>query len=217
MAPRIQPQLMKRQLALLALLWFCGDGQAATVFYLHGKIVEDHGDNAVHPRYGTYEYGKIVSRLKAHGHQVISQIRAPSTDRAGYAAAVAREIRSLIDRGTPAKDIVVVGFSKGAQIAILVSQALSHDEVRFVFQAVCGSWLSQYQDLRVYGNILSQYETSDAAGSCNVLFRRSNAQTCELSITTGMAHGAFYRPLDEWFLPQMRWIADGNCGHTGND
>ena len=33
------------------------------LFYLHGRIVEDQGANAVSPDYGRYEYSAIVSQL----------------------------------------------------------------------------------------------------------------------------------------------------------
>ncbi len=189
----------------------CSHSEAATVLYLHGKIIEDQGDNAVHPVYGTYEYGRIVAELRNEGHTVISDIRPADTDRAEYADFVVNEIESLIGRGTAPEDIVVIGFSKGAQIAILVSHKLANDDVRFVIQAVCGSWLAGNKALRLYGNVLSQYETSDRAGSCEELFERSPARTCEMPISTGLKHGAFYRPIDEWFLPQQRWIAEGLC------
>lgn len=200
---------MKLCLTFLLLCW-ATSLNAATVFYLHGKIVEDRGDNAVHPRYGTYQYGRIISKLEDSGHTVLSQIRPKSTDRAEYAAKVSNEIRSLIRGGTAPEDIVVIGFSKGAQIALLVSEQLANKHIRFVFQAVCGRWIEQYKDLRVHGTILSQYETSDGAGSCEVLLQRSNVAACEISISTGQEHGAFYQPLDEWYLPLTTWIDNGS-------
>ncbi len=199
------------RLLVLVLLLFGGSSHAATVFYLHGKIVEDHGDNAVHPRYGAYEYSKIVSALERAGHTVVSEVRVPGTDRGRYAAKVISSIKVLLRNGTPPQDIVVVGFSKGAQIAVLVSQQLANPDVRFVFQAVCGSWVSGQSELRVYGDILSLYESSDAAGSCEDLFQKSSASTCEISLSTGLEHGAFYRPIPAWLDPQQRWIEEGAC------
>lgn len=202
---------LNRIVVLTVLLVVATSGHAATVFYLHGKIVEDKGDHAVHPVYGTYEYSKIVARLENEGHSVVSEIRPAETNRLDYANRIVTDIKEMISEGTDPNDIVVIGFSKGAQIAILVSQQLARTDVRFVLQAVCGSWLDQFKDLRVYGHILSQYETSDAAGSCHMLFQRSSVSTCELPISTGLKHGAFYRPIDDWFVPQQRWISDGTC------
>jgi len=207
-------QGMIRSLCLIVtcfLLTVETNAYAATVFYLHGKIIEDEGDNAVHPIYGIYEYGKIISALQEQGHRVISEVRPTGTDREMYASLVANQIRALVSEGTTPDDIVVVGFSKGAQIAILVSQQLPDTNVRFVFQAVCGSWLTHFQHLRVHGNILSQYETSDTAGSCKTLFDTSGIDACEIPISTGLKHGAFYSPIDEWFITQQEWISEGTC------
>ena len=201
-----------RPIVFVALLYFGAPSHAETIFYLHGKIVEDKGDNAVHPIYGTYEYGNIIASLKKTGHPVVSEIRAPGTDRQAYASRVVDEIGKLITAGTAADDIIVIGFSKGAQITLVVSQQHAHPEVRFAIQAVCGSWLEQHKDLRLYGSFLSQYETSDGAGSCDSLFQRNSpTATCELPISTGLAHGAFYRPIDEWMIPLKKWIIDGGC------
>ena len=201
-----------KSIVFVALLSVSTASHAETIFYLHGKIVEDKGDNAVHSIYGTYEYGNIIASLKKTGHPVISEIRVSGTDRLVYASRLVDEIRKLITAGTSPDDIVVIGFSKGAQIALLVSQQLAHPEVRFAIQAVCGSWLDQHKDLRLYGSFLSQYETSDSAGSCDSLFQRNSPiANCELSVSTGLAHGAFYRPIDEWMIPLKKWIIEGRC------
>ena len=195
----------------LFLLFSLNGTHAATVYYLHGKIVEDKGDNAVHPIYGTYRYGEIVAKLRREGHAVHSEIRPPGTDRAAYARVLATEIRDQIKVGRSPDEIVIIGFSKGAQIAILLSQELALPDLRFVFQAVCGSWVQRFADLKVYGNIMSLYETSDTAGSCAELFARSIVKSCEVAITTGEKHGAFYRPNEAWMAPQRDWLDRGIC------
>ena len=202
---------MLRFVLLLVLSFGTAYGHCATLYYLHGKIVEDQGDNAVHPSYGTYQYGAILQGLKQDGHTVISEVRASGTDPKSYAKGLADAITKQIADGTPPADIVVIGFSKGAQIGILVSQMLARTDVRFVFQAVCGSWVAHYRELKVYGNILSLYETSDSAGSCASLFARSKPITCEVAITTGEKHGAFYRPHADWMNPLRAWIAREYC------
>ena len=202
---------MIRLFCILILLHVSASASAATVIYLHGKIIEDKGDNAVHPEYGTYQYGRIIAELKAAGHHVISEVRPANTNRTEYAKTIVHSIETLLSEGTPPNDIVVMGFSKGAQIAILVSQALANPEVRFVLQAVCGSWVAHYNQLQIYGNVLSMYETSDLAGSCNALFQKSPALACEIAISTGLRHGAFYKPIDEWLIPLRQWINHPNC------
>jgi len=202
---------MSRFFLLVMLTLSSLSAAAETVFYLHGKIVEDEGDQAVHPQFGIYEYESILANLREDGHTVFSERRQPGTDRMAYSRKVVSEIRALLESGVSAGEIVVIGFSKGAQIAILVSDSLANSNVRFVFQAVCGSWVRRFENLKVYGDILSMYETSDSAGSCAGLFRRSEPSTCEIPISTGLRHGAFYRPLDAWLLPQKQWISSGKC------
>jgi len=162
-------------------------------------------------QYGMYEYEGILANLREDGHTVHSERRQPGTDRVAYSNKIVSDIRSLMDNGTDPREIVVIGFSKGAQIAILVSDSLAHSEVRYVLQAVCGSWVRYFENLKVYGDILSLYETSDSAGSCAELFHRSKSSTCEIPISTGLKHGAFYRPIDPWLQPQREWISNGYC------
>lgn len=206
-----QSMAMMRIALSILLLFYIGSSHAATVYYLHGKIVEDRGDNAIHPIYGKYKYGEIVAQLRREGHTVHSEVRPPETDRVAYATRLVNQIRHQIKSGLRPAEIVVIGFSKGAQIAILVSQELALSDVRFVFQAVCGSWVQHFADLKVHGNIMSLYETTDTAGSCANLFSRSNPTTCEVSITTGQKHGAFYRPNEAWMAPQREWLDQGIC------
>ncbi len=60
------------------------------------------------------------------------------------------------------------------------------------------------------GAFLSVYETSDGALTCKKLQNRSPRLTSfkEISIATGLEHGAFYRPLAEWVAPVKQWIKE---------
>lgn len=216
LANRSIRRFVAASLLSLAAIFFVGSAQATTVFYLHGKIVEDKGDGAQHPKYGAYRYVGVLSTLKDAGYTVISEIRPAGTDRDAYAQSVVRDIKGAIASGTAPSDIVVIGFSKGAQIAMLVSQQLKMEDVRFVFQAVCGSWVARRSGLAVTGNILSMYEKSDGAGSCEALFVRSPVmQTCEIAFDTGLGHGLFYQPRDVWTGPLWNWIDSGICPGNG--
>src|SRR3546814_20839809 len=78
-----------------------------------------------------------------------------------------RQVESLIHRGVPPENIVVVGFSKGGDIAIHVSSFLRRPEVRFVLLAACWPRPGEPQ-LRLTRRVLSFYEKSDslAGSSC---------------------------------------------------
>jgi len=195
-------------------LFYASLSSAETVFYLHGKIVEDQGDLANHPQHGIYRYSDIVSALAKAGHRIVSEIRPKGTARVEYAQKIVTQINKLIASGVEPREIVVVGFSKGAQIATLVSGMLNQEDVRFVIQAVCGNWIRNRPTLKLVGDIHSMYEESDAALTCADLFRRSGIEGCETNLNTGLSHGLFFQPRQVWLKPMLSWINTGTCPST---
>ncbi len=196
---------------LLLIAAYPSPSYGATLFYLHGKVVEDQGDLASHPTHGIYKYNDIVSALTDAGHNVFSEVRPKDTVRTEYAQNIVDQINTLIENGTDPAQIVVVGFSKGAQIAALVSNSLKRKEVRFVIQAVCGSWVRNRPSLKLGGDVYSMYEKSDSALSCVGLFNRSGIEGCEVAFDTGLSHGLFFQPREVWIEPMLQWISSGNC------
>lgn len=183
------------------------------VIYLHGRIIEDQGPNAVSPEFGPYVFGAIVDSLRATGARVIAELRPSGTDAEQWATRVARQVDSLIGAGVDPRRITVVGFSKGGGIAVMTAAKVRRAEVGYVFLAACSP--ESYPGLTVAGRMLSVYEASDPLGqSCEPLFRRATpgSETVERRIGTGRKHGAFYQPLADWLGPVRRWIAGG--GHT---
>ncbi|MEG3193874.1 hypothetical protein SNE32_16765, partial [Lysobacter sp. D1-1-M9] len=61
-----------------------GDGPTADglahIVYLHGKIVQQQGRNAVSPEYGPYEFDEIVEALGEGGARVHAPIRMGESD-----------------------------------------------------------------------------------------------------------------------------------------
>src|SRR5574342_264812 len=113
------------------------DATKRYMFYLHGKIIEDQGIPAISPQYGEYEYEAILERLSGYGFILISEPRSKNTDGVEYATRITEQIATLLNAGVPAKNITVVGASKGAGIAIYVSHFLENQEVNFVIMAIC--------------------------------------------------------------------------------
>lgn len=181
------------------------------VFYLHGAIIERGDPKPTHPRFGVYDYPAILEALSTDQWVLISEHRKPKTNPQSYSQVVVSQIETLIAKGIAAENITVVGFSKGAGIAIRTSSALNNKAVNFVIMANCGPWYDKrpkLKEFRLIGNILSIYEESDRPGSCQSLVDKSPSVTSfkEVVLNTGKEHGAFFQPLDEWVKPLLSWV-----------
>jgi hypothetical protein len=184
------------------------------LFYLHGKIIEDQGLPAVSPEFGEYEYGAILEKLAGYDLVVISEQRPVNTDALAYAQRVVRQVGLLLDAGVPARNITVLGASKGAAIAVLVSSLLKNPGVNYVLLGTCHpDQVQQWQQQRLVltGNVLSIYDFADSeySGSCQELFKLSEGQGLgrhdEIVLQVGSGHGVLYKPLDEWVIPAGKW------------
>lgn len=183
------------------------------LFYLHGKIIEDQGIPAVSLDYGEYEYKAILEKLSSYGFVVISEPRVKNTDSMEYAKKITEQVSALLKAGVPAKNITIVGASKGAGITIFVSHLLENEEINYVIMAICNpatvEELKQNKIL-LYGNVLSIYDSADTlAGSCQELFSFSEGKGIskheEVILNVGTGHGILYKPMDEWITPVIQW------------
>jgi hypothetical protein len=184
------------------------DRSTRHLFYLHGAIIERAGERPTHPKFGVYEYRKILEEFARRGFVVISEARPEGTDGMLYAATVADQVRKLLEAGVPPDHITVVGFSKGGGIAIAASSMLANDDLNFVFMAACSPWLDSHPEIVAHGRLLSLRESSDElSGSCEGLFARSPSQQKhrEVVLELGGGHGAFYRPQPEWIDLVVEW------------
>lgn len=183
------------------------DPAARYLVYLHGAIVEELGPEASSEEHGRYEYAAIVERLAGAGFVVIGELRPSGTDPAAFADRVAGQLRALLAAGVAAERITVLGASKGAVIAMLVSSRVEAD-VRYVLLAGCNERIFAAYPASLHGDVLSIQEASDPiGGSCRPLFDRSPELGArdELLLETGLRHGFLYRPLDAWVLPALAW------------
>jgi hypothetical protein len=121
------------------------------MFYLHGRIIEDQGIPAVSSEYGTYEYEAILEKLASHGFAMVSEQRQKNTDGLKYAERVAGQVTELLNAGVPAKNITVVGASKGAAITIAISDMLANQELNYVLMGTCDSQtVKLYKQKNIY-------------------------------------------------------------------
>jgi len=184
------------------------------MFYIHGKIIEDQGIPAVSPEFGEYQYEGILEALSGQGFVVISEQREKDTNSEVYALKVKDQVETLMGAGVPAKDITVVGASKGAWITVFISHHLRNQEVNFVLLAICNPEAVEFfkqNKIYLYGKVLSIYDYKDTefAGSCQELFALSEGQGLsrhdEIVLEIGTGHGILYQPLDAWINPVVAW------------
>lgn len=177
------------------------------MFYLHGAIVQSQGENAVSPTYGKYMYRDIVNKLASHGYNVISEVRPKDATVDGYATIVAKQVKTLLEKGVPAKNIVVVGASMGASITTQAAIQLHNKHLKFVVMGMCHEGGDDSDADKVCGNFLSIYESSDGAGSCVAYLkgRKCVSNFKEVVLKMGNAHGFLYQPYKEWVDPVVEF------------
>jgi len=186
--------------------------KAKYLFYLHGHIIEIKGIRPISEKYGAYEYEKILDTLKNKGFIVISEPRKKGTNVSLYARKIASQIKTLLKAGVPPANIIVVGASKGAFIAMFVSTILQNREIAYVLLSGCQEGILRF-DIDLYGNILSIYDEKDQlVGSCHELFEVSTGinRFKEIKLTVGTGHGIVYKPLEEWINPIVLWANGKN-------
>ncbi|WP_052768969.1 hypothetical protein [Aurantiacibacter marinus] len=182
------------------------------MFYLHGRIIEVQGLPAISERYGEYRFDAIQDRLAAEGFVVHAPVRPANSDVDAQARQLVLEINDLIDGGVPAQNITVIGASKGAYIASLVSHHAENPQLRFVLLAGCAPAVTDHMvqnGIGFSGAVLTIRDSLDTllAGSCQDVFNASEnaTQMRELVVETGLEHGLIYGPRDEWILPALDW------------
>lgn len=192
------------------------DPAARYLFYLHARIVEDEGLPAISPEHGEYQYGAILDRLASFGFVVVSEVRPQGANSTAYAERVASQVDALLRAGVPPDHVTVVGASKGAYIAALVSHAVPSPKVRYVLLSMCDAETVAYmieQGTRLHGEVLALRDAADTpalAGSCSALFTfsRQMGRHHEIVVDVGTGHGILYQPLDAWVLPTVQWAQE---------
>ncbi|WDE08201.1 alpha/beta hydrolase [Thalassomonas viridans] len=178
------------------------------VFYSHGFIVEGTNPRPENKRWGIYEFPAVKRALSDPGYNLIAYHRPAKTHPVKFAEKMAGDIRTLIRHGVNARDIYLVGFSRGGAISILTSNLLKLEQINLVILAGCSKYMKNNPQYRMYGKVYSIYETSDGVGSCDFVIERSPQVLGfeEIAISTGKEHGAFYRPIPQWLVPVKRWL-----------
>lgn len=179
------------------------------VFYSHGLIVEGDNETPVHPEYGRYEFPAIKQKLfEIGGFNLIAHHRPKNTNVEEYVNLLESWVISLIETDVDPSNITLIGFSRGSQLTALTANRLQAHPINTVLIASCFDGdIAANPPIRLSGRLLSIYETTDNAGSCEKLASRSDLESFdEISISTGKKHGAFYTPLKYWVNPIREWL-----------
>jgi hypothetical protein len=183
------------------------DPDGIYVFYSHGAIVEGGDPKPKHSKWGVYDFPAIKRSLADSGFEVIAPHRAQNTDPSQHAKILAEQVGKLLGAGVEPNRISLLGFSKGGYISARAAGEIG-DAINVILLAACRKWVNRFPDIRLQGNLFSIYETSDSVGSCKKFAGNSPDLVSfeEISISTGLSHGAFYRPIEEWMKPVRDWI-----------
>ncbi len=181
------------------------------LFYLHGGVVTELGDNAVSPampEWGAYEYSNILDSLQKRGFHVISEIRKKGTPNGEYVDKITRQIDTLLQLKVKPGNIIVLGASAGWDIGLRVSARLKNRKIRYIVMGGC--WpdtYKEYEGMKLYGRFLSIYEATDPHGTCCRIFEpRKNLKSYrEVRLNTGLSHGFIYKGGREWVDWVVEW------------
>lgn len=180
------------------------------LFFLHNRFLETHELNEVHPTYGKVEYSKMITLFQKNGFNVVSEQRKGNVNAQNYALGIVNQINHLIKQGVKARNITVVGTSKGGYIAQYVSTLAENPKLNFVFIGCFrDSDITTIPEINFCGNILTIFEKTDPYGVSAI--ERKNKSTCsiphfkEIQLNTGKKHGFLFKSLPEWTNPTIKW------------
>lgn len=183
------------------------DKKARYLIYISGYIVHAGNLRPTSPRFGIYEYEKILETFRQKGFIVISEARKQSSELEPNATTVAGQIDRLLKDGVPPQQITIVGASQGAWIAMLASTQVKNQNLNFVLLGSCAADDGLLKIVDLHGKVLFISERTDLPGSCE-RFRADATGLSEykfLEINTGQKHGFLFRPLEDWIGPTIDW------------
>jgi hypothetical protein len=185
------------------------DQSGRYMFYLHDRIVEERGVNAVHPTIGEYKYLDILDSLRNHNFHVISEVRPKNTNVILYADKVVKQIDTLIRAGVLPKNIFVLGAGGGAYIGLWVSAKAKNNKLNFIFMSPCpGTTKKDFREQMICGNFLSIIEASQNSGPSYLTVlqnRKCITGIQEIKLNMNKKEGYYYKPYSEWLIPLINW------------
>lgn len=179
------------------------------IYYLHGRIIEIQGKDAVSEEYGKYEFDSIVMALSGKDNIVIAEVRTENVGYTDYAYKISKEVDSLVKMGVESVNITIIGASKGAIIASHISDR-NLNPVNYVFLAGNNDYQEKNNDWKFHGQVLCIYDLSDTIAGANYDYWKNRENYTkkfeQIELKTNLGHGFLYKPLMEWIEPTRRWI-----------
>ena len=179
------------------------------IFYLHGRIIEIQGKDAISEEYGKYELDSIVMALQDKDRMVIAEVRNENVGYVNYAKKISNEIDSLVNEGVKPTDITVIGASKGAIIASHISD-INLNPVNYVFLAGNNEYQEKNNNWKFHGQVLCLFDSSDTIAGSNYNYWKNKKNYTskfeQIELKTHLGHGFLYKPLKEWIEPARKWI-----------
>lgn len=186
-----------------------GQNNHKYIYYLHGRIIEIQGKDAISEEYGRYEFDNIIQALQDLDRTVIAEVRTENVDYMDYANKVSKEIDSLVRMGVKPMNITIIGASKGAIIASHISNK-NLNPINYVLLAGNNEYQERNNDWKFHGQVLCFYDRSDtiAGGNYDYWMSRENYTNKfeQIELNTHLGHGFLYKPLKEWIVPTRKWI-----------
>jgi hypothetical protein len=181
------------------------DAATKYIFYVHGSVEEAEGS--------TEKYETAVEAIAESSATVISEVRG-ETEPNTYAEKLKGQVNSLIDKGVPAKNITVSGYSKGAIIALATAGTVQNADINYVLLAGCSESLNDKYSVdpkRAAGRVLSVFDSGDDKyGTCSGIVNKSDkVKFKEIELDTGKGHKLFRIPkekfIEKWRDPLVEW------------
>lgn len=181
------------------------DNSTKYIFYLHGSVEENEGS--------TEKHETAIEAIADSDAMVIAEVR-DDIDPIAYSKKLNLNVKTLLDKGVPASNITISGFSKGAIIALASASEIQNPNINYVLLAGCSTFLNNKYKVNVTdvkGRILSIYDSSDEKfGSCEgVITSSDNLRFEEIEIDSGKGHKLFRIPkekfIEQWRDPLIDW------------
>jgi hypothetical protein len=171
-------------------------------------------------------FNRVLKALAADGLIVVAEVRPAGTiqrvpdDLDRYARKIASQVRELLAAGIPARQINVVGYSRGAALTLMAAGYVANSGIGYVVIAGCmtetgafkqfAPMLDRYAE-KLAGQFLSIAERSDSDfGSCAPYFAKAAARPphAETIVHTGKGHAFAMEPDEAWVRPTVSWIME---------